>query len=302
MNVLILGGNGFIGKNLSKYLVKRGCDVRVFDVSKPRERIEGIEYVAGNFFSEGDLLPYLMDIDVVIHAISSINPGNSSALYMQGYDNDFAYSIKLADYSVKYGFRIIFLSSGGTVYGDQKIMPIKEDALPIPINHYGNIKLCIENTYRIFNKQTGADIKIARIANPYGPGQDYLKGVGFIDAVVKCAFQKSTVHIYGDGTVVRDYIYIDDVCAMLGKIMEYHGEQEVFNIGTGIGTSQEQIIGYVKEIIPELKVDYFPSRTVDVPCIILDNSKIAELYQEPCVDIKTGIMQYYSFIENCSHG
>lgn len=296
MKVLVLGGNGFIGKNLSKYLLKKGMDVKVFDSTAPEERLDRIEYIVGNFFEEKDLIPYLFNIDVVIHAISSINPGNSNILYMQGYNNDFVYSVKLADYSVKYGFRLVFLSSGGTVYGKQKIMPIKEETLPRPINHYGNIKLCIENTYHIFNTQMNADIKIVRIANPYGPGQDYKRGVGFIDAVVKSALQNTVIHIFGDGTVIRDYIYIDDVCAMIEAIIRYKGQEEIFNVGTGVGTSQTQIIEYVKEFVPELRIEYLPSRAVDVSSIILDNSKISEIYQKPCIDVRTGIVRYHRYI------
>lgn len=297
MNILILGGNGFIGNNLGGFLIKRGFKVKSFDISKPEKCVAGIEYIVGNFFEEGDVIPYLSNVDVVIHAISSINPGNSNALYMQGYTNDFMYSVKLADYSVKYNFKLIFLSSGGTVYGKQNTMPISENIMPMPINHYGNIKLCIEDTYRIFNTQLGADIKITRIANPYGPGQNYLKGVGLVDAVIKCGIKKTPVQIYGNGIMVRDYIYIDDVCAMLEKIILYEGKKVTFNIGTGIGTSQRQIINLVKEIIPELETQYLPARAVDVPYIVLDNSEIMALYQHSCIDIKTGIRRYYDYIK-----
>ena len=210
MKILVLGGNGFIGKNLCTYISSMGHDVISFDMDYGFRESTKITYVKGDFFQDDDLIPYLKDVDVVFHAISTINPGNSNNKYMQGYTHDFLQSVKLCDLSKQYHFKIIYLSSGGTVYGFQTHMPIDEETLAIPINHYGNLKLCIENTFRTFNKQFNTNVIIARIANPYGPGQDYSKGVGFIDAALKRAIHNQTIEIWGDGTVIRDYIYIDD--------------------------------------------------------------------------------------------
>ena len=120
-------------------------------------------------------------------------------------------SIRLFSYLLGTKKKLIFLSSGGTVYGNQKIQPIKEDVMALPINHYGNVKLCIENTMRVFNTQMHSKMLIARISNPYGPGQDFNKGVGFIDAAIKKAMLGDVLEIWGNGDTVRDYIYIDDV-------------------------------------------------------------------------------------------
>ena len=204
-----------------------GHDVISFDMDYGFRESTKITYVKGDFFQDDDLIPYLKDVDVVFHAISTINPGNSNNKYMQGYTHDFLQSVKLCDLSKQYHFKIIYLSSGGTVYGFQTHMPIDEETLAIPINHYGNLKLCIENTFRTFNKQFNTNVIIARIANPYGPGQDYSKGVGFIDAALKRAIHNQTIEIWGDGTVIRDYIYIDDVCHMLASLIYYEGKESV---------------------------------------------------------------------------
>lgn len=296
MNILILGGNGFIGSNLGDFLSMNGYHVISFDIVIPANTNKNIHYVKGDFFDETDIIPYLKESDVVFHAISTINPGNSNIKYMHAYSCDFLQSVKLAQFSKEYNFKLIYLSSGGTVYGRQEKMPINEKTLSIPINHYGNIKLCIENTYRTFNKQLKTDIKIARIANPYGPGQDYLKGVGFIDAVLKRAISHDVIEVYGHGNIVRDYIYIDDVCKMLEKMIIYNGEEEVFNLGTGIGVSQNEIIDIVKSIFPDMQVVYLPERAIDVPCIILDNTLIMELFDAKCVEVGRGILSYYNHI------
>lgn len=298
MNILILGGNGFIGKNMGRYLSRKGYSITSFDISIPEVIEDGIQYVAGDFFNDKNLASGVESMDVVIHAISTINPGNSNTSYMKGYTDDFIQSIKLAKLSQKDNFKLIFLSSGGTVYGKQESMPISEDTLPLPVNHYGNLKLCVENTYRTFNIQTGTNIKIARIANPYGPGQDYLKGVGFIDAALKKALNNEKISIFGDGSVVRDYIYIDDVCEMLEQIILYTGNVEVFNIGTGIGTSQKEIISIIQKLLSDISVEYLPARAVDVPKVVLDNSRISKLYHGKFLDIESGIYKYYKYMIN----
>lgn len=297
MKILILGGNGFIGKNLGTYLSGLGYEVISFDIERKFEDKANIKYVIGNFFDDDDLLPFLSSIDVVYHAICTINPGNSNIKYMQGYMYDFLQTVKLCDWSIEYGFRLVFLSSGGTVYGKQEKMPIIEDTMAIPINHYGNLKLCIENTMRTFNKQMHSNIIIARIANPYGPGQDYSKGVGYIDAVMKHSMLHEVIEIWGDGSIIRDYIYIDDVCGMLETLIRYKGAEEVFNVGSGQGTSQNEILTVIKEMIPNIKTKYLPARSVDVPQIILDNQKIMSLYQKKCISLQRGVREYYFYLK-----
>lgn len=298
MKVLVLGGNGFIGYNLSKKLCNLGHDVISFDLATPIEPHPGITYINGDFFNDNDIEPFLKNVDVVYHAISTINPGNSNIKYMQGYQKDFLQSVKLCDWAQKYNFRIIYLSSGGSVYGNQQLMPIEEERYSVPINHYGNLKLCVENTFRTFNCQFGTDIIIARIANPYGPGQDYSKGVGFIDAALKRGLHGETIEIWGNGEIIRDYIYIDDVCNILGFLLNYNGDEKVFNISSGIGTSQNRILEIVRSLIPDLAVSYLPARSVDVPDIVLDNSKILSVFEEDMLSIEDGIKKYYHFLMN----
>ena len=298
MKILVLGGNGFIGKNLCKYISSMGHDVISFDMDYGFRESTKITYVKGDFFQDDDLIPYLKDVDVVFHAISTINPGNSNNKYMQGYTHDFLQSVKLCDLSKQYHFKIIYLSSGGTVYGFQTHMPIDEETLAIPINHYGNLKLCIENTFRTFNKQFNTNVIIARIANPYGPGQDYSKGVGFIDAALKRAINNQTIEIWGDGTVIRDYIYIDDVCHMLASLIYYEGKESVFNISSNSGVSQNEIIKIIHKMVPDISEKYLPARSVDVPAIILNNTKILSVCKEQCIEIEEGITKYYKYLQN----
>ena len=140
---------------------------------------------------------------------------------------------------------------------------------------------------------------VARISNPYGPGQDYHKGVGFIDAAIKRALANETIEIWGDGNVVRDYIYIDDVCRMLYKLIDYKGEYEVFNLISNTGTSQNEIVDAIKKMEPKLEVKYLPARNVDAKKIILDNSRIMEIDDFDLTELHIGIRNYYEYTRQC---
>lgn len=301
--ILVLGGNGFLGRNLCQFLVSKGEQVYSFDMFIPQNVIDGVKYISGDFFDEYTLQKVIDGMDVIFHAICTLNPGNSNEKCILGYERDFVQTAKLCSFIKDTDCRLIFFSSGGTVYGNQKEMPISELAVPVPINHYGNLKLCIENTIRTFNFQMKKNMLIARISNPYGPGQDYQKGVGFIDAAIKKTLSGEVVEIWGDGNVVRDYIYIEDVCRMLYELIEYHGEHEVFNLSSNTGTSQNDIIQILKELEPGLQVRYTEGRSVDAGKIILDNQRILSLGKLEMTPLREGIRKYYEYIkENMKRG
>ncbi|MGF0143420.1 NAD-dependent epimerase/dehydratase family protein [Sharpea azabuensis] len=291
--VLIIGGNGFIGSNLSNCLIKHKYEVYSFDIQLPRLKVDDVNYIVGDFFDDECLEKAITGMDVIIHSLSTVNPGNSNERFMQGYSRDFVQSVKLFDMCIKKNIKVIFLSSGGTVYGIQDEQPIKETALPAPINHYGAVKLCIENVMRTFNIQLHTKMLIARISNPYGPGQDFHKGVGFVDASLKKTLRNETIEIWGDGNVVRDYIYIEDVCEMLCSLIEYDGDEEVFNLSSNEGMSLNDIIEEIKLLGLNPNVVYKPARSVDVPIVILDNSKIMKVHSMKIRTFREGLKLFY---------
>lgn len=291
--IIVLGGNGFIGSSLCAGLIKEGYDVYSFDIHRPPTEIHGVKYIQGDFFDDQNVFSALTGMDYIIHAVCTVNPSNSNVRYMQGYQRDFIQSIKVCEFAAKNEIGMLFLSSGGTVYGVKDQMPIKEEESLFPINHYGNIKLCIESFIRVFNLQNKTNFKVVRISNPYGPGQDYLKGVGFIDATIKAAINKQELTVWGDGSVVRDYVYIEDVVKMIISVIDYSGDDSIFNISSGMGYSQNDIIEIVNNVVGNVNVLYQESRTVDVPVSILDNTKILSIYKSNLFSLKDGIKKYY---------
>ena len=290
--ILILGGGGFIGGNLSRYLAEEGYEVTVFDLNIPEKKKPGIRYLAGDFFSDETLDGITDGQDVIFHALSTINPGNSNRDYLRGYAGDFVQTVKLFDLACRKKSRVIFLSSAGTVYGRYDGEPFPERHALQPINHYGSIKVCVETAMRSFNEQQGGNLLSCRITNPYGPGQDYQKGVGFIDAVIKNHISGTPLEIWGDGSVVRDYIYIQDVCKMLEKLISYDGEWHVFNLSTGIGHSQLEILEIFKKLGYDIRVQFAPARTVDARTNLAANDRILQATGIQCISLEEGIKLY----------
>lgn len=294
--ILVLGGSGFIGKNLCNYLAERGYKVICYDRNEFITNSKNIRFVVGDFFDDNMLYSAVKKVKYVIHAISSINPGNSNELFMRGYEKDFIQTLKLCNWLVGKDIRMIFISSGGTVYGEHAIQPLSEIILPRPINHYGNIKLSIENAMRAFNYQMKTSFLIARVSNPYGRGNDIKKGVGFIDTVIKKALSGEKIEIWGDGENIRDYIYIDDVCKMIESLIRYNGDLETFNISTGIGTTQNQVLEIVRKQGINVLAEYKSARTVDVRTSILANGVIRKISGIKPISVRDGIEVYCRYL------
>lgn len=295
--ILVLGGNGFIGRNLLNTLIEKKHEVYSFDLHCPTDMVEGVTYMSGDFFDDYVLGHAIEGMDIIYHAICTVNPGNSNDKCVMGYERDLIQTIKLCEKLKNSDTKMVFLSSGGTVYGKQDSLPVTEETLPVPINHYGNLKLCIENAMRVYRCQNGSKFVIARIANPYGPGQDYRKGVGFIDAAIKHAMFDETIEIWGKGNVVRDYIYITDVCMALAMLGEIDVPYDVVNISSGVGVSQQDIIKVIKKHYPDVNVQYQPARSVDADKIYLCNGRLKEIWQHDFIGIEEGIEKYFDYLK-----
>lgn len=296
-SIAVIGGSGFIGWNICKAATASGYKVTCFDRVKAVEDTGAISFVKGDYYDDNALKQLISEHDIIVQALSIMNPSNSNDTYHDGYGKEFMQTIRLMEMIIEENKRLIFISSGGTVYGDALELPTKEDSPLKPINHYGNLKVCIENTMRIFNKQHKKNMIVVRVSNPYGPGQDYTKSVGFIDAAIKKTLAGETIEIWGDGNVVRDYIYIDDVCNMILSLFEYDGIEDTFNIATGVGTSQNDIIEILREQGLSPKVVYKDKRSIDIEKNILDNSRIKSVYKDEITQITKGIIGYIKILK-----
>lgn len=295
MKVLILGGSGFLGANLADEFVKNGDTVYSFDLAHKNVNPK-ITYIDGDFFHY-DFTSLIDGCDLIVHSICTISTNNSDETFMRGYSMDFVRGVDIFSMCSIKKKKVIFLSSGGTVYGDTNIIPTSEDVPTRPISHYGVLKASLEDVARVFNRRYGKNILCVRISNPYGPGQDYKKGIGFIDAAIRKSLTNEEMFIYGDGNIYRDYIYIADLRKIFVCLAHHSFDYEILNIGSGVGTSQNEIIKLLSDLGYKLNVKYIEKRDYDVKKNILDNSLLKTIYKNDLVPIKDGIKLYIDYLK-----
>ena len=275
MNVLVLGGNGFIGSALIGGLLNQGHQVNVFDrnVDAVKKQFPNVaNAVQADFADVMSLTEAMSGVDIIFHLISTSVPSTSNKNPVHDIETNLVNTVKLLELmrnsDVK---RIIYLSSGGTVYGVPQSLPITEDHPTNPTCSYGIVKLAIEKYLQMYADLYQLDVTILRPSNPYGPGQTH-KGVqGFIGTCIDKINAGEPITVWGDGAVVRDYIYIDDVVSACLEAMTIK-QVGPFNISSGTGYSLNQILSMI-ERYRDKKIDvvYQQKRSFDIPEVILDN-------------------------------
>ncbi|WP_242396870.1 NAD-dependent epimerase/dehydratase family protein [Clostridium butyricum] len=299
---ILFGGGGFIGKNLAFALNDQGYDVTIYDVyvrkAFSEDEIKEFKIIEKNYFDDNELEKSIAGNDVIIHLISSVNPAKSMIEPSKCYSNDLIKTIELLDAAKENNIsKVVFISSGGTVYGNYEAESYSEDMPNNPINHYGIMKLSIEKIMLMYNSLYNMNNVILRVSNPYGRGQNPKNKLGAISVFTQEILDGNTIHIYGDGETVRDYIYIDDVIGAIEKAINYKVTSQitpVFNVGSGIGTTLNQLLKYISSILnKEYTVEYVHSRGIDVHRSVLniDKSK-KELGMDIKHDVKEGIASY----------
>lgn len=284
MNILILGAAGFIGTNLAIELSKDDTN-RITLVDKNRLYFnsdicfKNVEIVESNLEIDMDY-SLLEGKDVVYHLVSTNAPTTSNQHISQDIQINVLFSSNLFDACVRYGVKkVVFISSGGTVYGKEAACPLPENTPTNPISSYGIQKITIEKLLYLYNYLYGLDYRIIRLANPYGPYQRPNGVLGAVTTFTYKALIGDKITVYGDGSVVRDFIYIDDAIRGIQNIVTGENKHHIFNLGCGYGTSIKELLNAIKKALDcELNVVFKEGRSVDVPVNYLDISRYEKYY------------------------
>lgn len=299
-NILILGGNGFLGRNLAHGLVEDKTNVVVFDVVLPKVPSSGVKYYQGKLEDFNSIVKIIQDnnINVVVHMVSTIIPGSSLEQYIKNCAIVQLSTIPIMDYCAANKIKMVYFSSGGTVYG-VKGGTISENEPVAPISYYGLSKIQIEDLIHFYHRRYNLDYLIIRPSNPFGPGQNLYGKQGLIAVILGHMLKNEPISIYGDGSVIRDYIYIDDFIYYVKELIRKDIKNETINIGSGIGTSINQIIEIVEEVSGvQLKRENVPSRKDDVPKMILDTTRLHNFIKHEDFTVKDGIRKFYQSVMN----
>ena len=301
MRSLVLGGNGFIGAHLVDGLLEEGHPVRIYDRSPNRFRTtpRDAEYVEGELGNHSLIREAVEGVEVVFHFVSTTIPKTSNDDPIYDVRSNLIDTLQLLESCVEAGVRkIVFASSGGTVYGQPQTMPITEDHPTNPITSYGVVKLAVEKYLGLFYHLHGLDYTALRISNPYGPYQDPGGQQGAVPVFLHRLRTGHPVTIWGDGSVVRDYLYISDLVEALKLVAEAETQQKVFNVGSGKGTALNELVAIIAEVTGERpEVEYLPGRALDVPANVLDVARVRdELGWSPRTDLAEGVARTWDWV------
>ncbi len=301
MKVLVLGGNGFIGSHVVDQLLEHKHDVRVFDRTQEKFRspLRSVDYRIASFDDTPALAEALEGVDVVLHFISTTVPSTSNKDPLYDIESNLKGTVRLltlmCDANIK---RIVYLSSGGTVYGIPERSPIPEGHPLRPICSYGVIKVAIENYIHMFHQLHGLEYVVLRASNPYGPRQGHIGVQGVIGTFLGKVLRGESLEIWGDGSVVRDYINISDLARLCALAAESK-EQGIFNAGSGEGLSVKQIISIIEKVSgKKIDIQYKQSRNYDVPEVVLNVDLASSSFcWRPIINIDDGINDSWVWIK-----
>jgi UDP-glucose 4-epimerase len=305
-HISILGGLGFMGSHIARELVNRGYSVRIFDKLYASRKLindfeASVEIVEGDVSRPEDVLSAIADTDIVINLIHTTVPGSSMSDPAYDITSNVAAAAnwlqQLATTRVR---KIFYFSSGGTVYGIPENIPITEDHPTNPINSYGITKLAIEKYTAMYAKQFGINYSLLRPSNVYGPGQRLHIGQGVIGVLANKAMHGEGLELWGSGTNLRDYLFVDDLVGGVMALLSYNGPFRVFNLSGGKGHSVLDIISILRNQLSWLpEVVHLPARGFDAPVNILDPSRIhGETGWGAAVELEDGVTRTVEWIRS----
>jgi UDP-glucose 4-epimerase len=301
MHILVIGGCGFIGSHIVDELILSGHIVSVLDHGNEQFRPphDNVIYYHRDILSPGILNKAINTVDAVVHAASSTVPASSSLDPHVDVESNLIGMIRLLECMRQAGKnRIIFLSSGGTVYGKPTILPVPEDHHLNPQCSYAVVKIAMEHYVNIYANLHGFKATIIRPANPYGPRQS-LSGIqGVIASFTEKVLRNEPLPLIGTGDVIRDFFHVKDL-AKFCSIVINSGKTGIFNAGSGHGTSILEIIQILEDIhTSPVTIRQMDSRAFDIPAVVMDIQKARqELDWQPKISLHEGMTDYYHWLK-----
>ncbi len=273
MKVLVIGGSGFIGSHVVDALLEAGHDVRVFGRHPEhfRPALSNVDYRLGDFRDRMALAEALNGVNAVFHLVSTTFPGTANLDPKTDVRDNLISTLEMIETMLSLQItRLLFVSSGGTVYGVPEQVPIPETHSLRPINSYGIVKVAIEQYIDMYRRIGGLSPVIIRAANPFGPRQSHGGIQGAVSTFLDCVAADKEIEIWGDGSVVRDFVDVRDLaelCVRAGTSTR----EGAYNAGSGSGTSLNELLDVIRQVTSkEVSVNFKPARLIDVPVSVLD--------------------------------
>jgi UDP-glucose 4-epimerase len=299
---LVTGGTGFLGQALVARLKADGQITRV---------------ACSLLRNSGSFVPCNLDATVeawraaaegcagVFHLGWATVPSTANANPLADLETNVVGTVRLLE-ALRYlpNIPITFASSGGTVYGEPQTLPLPEHHPLRPKTAYGVSKTAAEHYALLYRRLWGVDARIVRLSNPFGPGQNIRGQLGAASIFAARALAGERIEIWGDGSTIRDYIYVDDAISGLLATMSaptdcFGGLDPVVNIGSGRGVSLRELISLLKQILDKpIEVSYKPAREFDVRANVLDITRARSLLGwSPQISLEEGLSRHITYLK-----
>ncbi|MBF0211593.1 MAG: NAD-dependent epimerase/dehydratase family protein [Desulfamplus sp.] len=306
--ILILGGTGFVGRQLINRLQSFNLEIYVIARSAHLlPKLPNIEYYRDSLDNITLLNKLLPRCKTVFHLASDSTPGSSASQPTFEISNNLFPTLRFLEVLQQYDqVHLIYVSSGGAVYGNPNTDLVNEDTPLTPLSYYGAGKAALEKFIIAFAQQTQCFATILRPSNFYGPEQPYRTGFGIVSTIFEYLRANKPLSIWGDGENVRDYLYISDFIDLCVKLIEQpicSATTQIYNVGSGQGTTLNQLCELIEKVT-QLPVTrkYQPSRSVDVRRIVLDCTKVHNHYQwSPKTNLPKGLELTWQWFNTFTH-
>jgi UDP-glucose 4-epimerase len=292
---LVLGAGGFLGSALGRALVANGAIVTGYGRSVRFRRAldPELKWIEGSLADQKALAKAVANQEIAFHLVGNSTPDSSNLDPAAECSENVLPTLSLLAMCHAHGVRkVVFCSSGGTVYGASTQSPIPETSSTNPISAYGVSKLMIEKYLALFHHLHGLDFQVLRVANPYGSFQSPFRPQGIVAVMIQRALRRESIEIWGTGDVIRDFIHVDDVAMAFIHAAVYAGPHKIMNVGSGEGRSINQIASEIPAILgfSDIEKVYKAGRPADVPNNVLDISLIGrETGWRPTVSWPEGV-------------
>lgn len=301
MKILFIGGAGFIGSNLVKRFCKSGSfKVTVIESETASVmRLDGLQVeIERASLANVEAVEQIIAnkrIDTVVHLVSTLIPGSSYENFKRELTDMIFPSIRIMEYCARFDIKFVYFSSGGTVYGNRTTMqPFVETDDMAPISYYGWSKQMMENSILFKNRTEKLRYLIVRPSNPYGHGQNLYGRQGLVAVAIGKILNRQPVEVWGDGSAIRDYIYIDDLAEVFFQLIDSDVNNETVNIGSGRGYSVNDVLAFLKIISKvDFKIKYENARPMDVSNMVLDTEKMHKFTNVELTPMLEGISMFY---------
>lgn len=304
-STLVIGGAGYIGSHLVPMLQASGRQVTILGRGPKSEYVlpEGVVYVQGDLGSLNLLQGLLDRHSEVIHLAYATVPNTS-------FDNPLADLLQNLPSTLQLFYevairnrKLLLVSSGGTVYGEAMMLPILENHPVKPISPYGVTKLTLENYAHLYSVTHGLRYVCVRPSNAYGVGQKPFTGQGFISTAIASSILGKSIRILGRNGTIRDYIYVSDLAAGIISALDQGGLGETYNLGSGVGMSNLEVIEAITPLMHKIgcdvNVSHLPERAFDVNANVLNSSKLqSDTGWSISVNLIDGLMATRDWLES----